>query len=158
MHSATVIPRRPASCAQQRAAWFLALAALACLVLVACSPGADYPSLFPSVHDLPPPRTDTTLDSNQVQQATEDLITARDRLSTEAQEAQGKTSTKPAAKSPVNSLAISPANPSNKSSANKSSAKPAAGATVAVKPQTIPVSAQQSLGTDAAQTAGAETK
>ena len=163
MHSATVIPRRPASCAQQRAAWFLALAALACLVLVACSPGADYPSLFPSVHDLPPPRTDTTLDSNQVQQATEDLITARDRLSTEAQEAQGKTSTKPVspklgAKSPVNSLAVSPANPANKSSANKSSAKPAAGATVAVKPQTIPVSAQQSLGTDAAQTAGAETK
>jgi hypothetical protein len=168
VHSATVILRRLASCAQRRAASFLALAALACLVLVACSPGTDYPSLFPSVHDLPPPRTDTTLNSNQVQQATEDLISARDRLSTEAQTSTKPASTKPAltkpaAKSPANSQAISPADPAgktlaNKSSANNASAKPAAGATVAVKPQAIPVSAQQSPGTDAAQSAGTETK
>ena len=50
-----------------------------------CSPGADYPSLFPAVHDMPPPRADTPMDDNQVQQATEDLISDRNRLSAEAQ-------------------------------------------------------------------------
>jgi hypothetical protein len=124
------------SFAPNRAAAFLALATVACFVLAACSPGADYPSLFPSVHDSPP-RTDTTLDSNQVQQATEDLISARDRLSAEAQDAQGKKSTKPTA---------------------KSSAKPEAGPAAARKQSTNPVSARQTLGTDAAQTAGTETK
>src|SRR5689334_13002094 len=87
-----------------RRAALLALGAIACLVLGACSPGGDYPSLFPSVHDLPPPRSDTPLDRNQVQQATEDLISARDRLSAEAQGTQGKSAAsslaKPAAKSP----------------------------------------------------------
>lgn len=137
MHSATVIPRLPMSFAPNRAAAFLALATVACFVLAACSPGADYPSLFPSVHDIPAPRTDTPLDSNQVQQATEDLISARDRLSAEAQDAQGKKSTKPTA---------------------KSSAKPEAGPAAARKQSTNPVSARQTLGTDAAQTAGTETK
>src|SRR5215469_18134323 len=75
----------------RRAAAFVGLAT--CLVLGACSPGGDYPSLFPSVHDIPPPRADTPLDSNQVQQATEDLITARDRLTAESQGAQAKSST-----------------------------------------------------------------
>jgi hypothetical protein len=128
------------SFAPNRAAAFLALATVACFVLAACSPGADYPSLFPSVHDSPP-RTDTTLDSNQVQQATEDLISARDRLSAEAQDAQGKKSTKPTAKPTA-----------------KSSAKPEAGPAAARKQSTNPVSARQTLGTDAAQTAGTETK
>ncbi|MGO8922867.1 MAG: hypothetical protein ACLQF4_08015 [Xanthobacteraceae bacterium] len=157
MHSATVIPRMPASLALRRAAAFLALAAVACLVLAACSPGADYPSLFPSVHDIPPPHTDTPLDSNQVQQATEDLISARDRLSAEAQDAHGKNSTssavKPVAKSPTKSPANSPAN-----SADKSSAKAAAGPAAASKQPSTPVSARQTLGTDAEQTAGTETK
>ena len=138
MHSATVIPRMPINIAPDRAAAFITLATAACLVLAACSPGADYPSLFPSVHDVPPPRADTMLDSNQVQQATEDLISARDRLNAGAQDAQGKNSTKPPA---------------------KLSAKPAAGPTAAGKKQsTIPVSARQTPGTDAEQTAGTETK
>jgi len=157
VHSATVIPRMPASLAPRRAAAFLALAAVACLVLAACSPGADYPSLFPSVHDIPPPRTDTPLDSNQVQQATEDLISVRDRLSAEAQDAHGKNSTnsavKPAGKSPAKSPANSPAN-----SADKSSAKAAAGPAATRKQSSTPVSARQTLGTDAEQTAGTETK
>jgi hypothetical protein len=128
----------PINVAPHRAAAFITLATAACLVLAACSPGADYPSLFPSVHDVPPPRADTTLDSNQVQQATEDLISARDRLSAGAQDAQAKNSTKPPA---------------------KLSAKPAAGPTAAGKKQsTIPVSARQTSGTDAEQTAGTETK
>ena len=134
MHSATVIPRMPIKIAPHRAAAFIALATAACLVLAACSPGADYPSLFPSVHDVPPPRADTTLDSNQVQQATEDLISARDRLSAEAQD---KNSTKPTA---------------------KPSGKPAAGPTAAGKQSATPVSARQIPGTDAERTAGTETK
>ena len=155
----------PASFAPRRAA-FLVVAAVTGLVLAACSPGADYPSLFPSVHDIPPPRTDTPLDSNQVQQATEDLISARDRLSAEAQDAPGKTSTgsavksaakaavKPAAKSAANSLANSPAN-----SSGKSSAKPAGGSAVVGNQPSTPVGPRQTLGTDAEQTtAGSETK
>jgi len=169
VHSAAVIPAIPASFAPRRAA-FLVVAAVAGLVLAACSPGADYPSLFPSVHDIPPPRTDTPLDSNQVQQATEDLISARDRLSAEAQDAPGKTSTgsavksaaksavKPAAKSAANSLANSPANSSANSSA-KSSAKPAGGSAVVGNQPSTPVGPRQTLGTDAEQTtAGSETK
>jgi hypothetical protein len=165
VHSAAVIPAIPASFAPRRAA-FLVVAAVAGLVLAACSPGADYPSLFPSVHDIPPPRTDTPLDSNQVQQATEDLISARDRLSAEAQDAPGKTSTgsavksaakaavKPAAKSAANSLANSPAN-----SSGKSSAKPAGGSAVVGNQPSTPVGPRQTLGTDAEQTtAGSETK
>jgi len=73
----------------------LALAAAACLVLCGCSPGADYPSLFPSVHDMPPPRADTTLNPIQVQQATEDLITQRNHLSAEAQGSGQKDPTNP---------------------------------------------------------------
>lgn len=161
MHSAAVIPAIPASF---RAA-FIVVAAVAGLVLAACSPGADYPSLFPSVHDIPPPRTDTPLDSNQVQQATEDLISARDRLSAEAQDAPGKTSTgsavksaaksavKSAAKSAANSLANSPAN-----SSGKSSAKPAGGSAVVGNQPSTPVGPRQTLGTDAEQTTGSETK
>jgi len=169
VHSAAVIPAIPASFAPRRAA-FLVVAAVTGLVLAACSPGADYPSLFPSVHDIPPPRTDTPLDSNQVQQATEDLISARDRLSAEAQDAPGKTSTgsavksaaksavKPAAKSAANSLANSPANSSANSSA-KSSAKPAGGSAVVGNQPSTPVGPRQTLGTDAEQTtAGSETK
>jgi hypothetical protein len=63
----------------------LAMIAPAALAVSGCSPGADYPSIFPAVHDMPPPRADTPMDANQVQQATEDLITDRNRLSAEAQ-------------------------------------------------------------------------
>src|SRR5215468_3110470 len=96
----------PINIAPHRAAAFIALATAACLVLAACSPGADYPSLFPSVHDVPPPRADTTLDSNQVQQATEDLISARDRLSAEAQSGHAKRSVS----SPIRAAGKSAAN------------------------------------------------
>jgi len=165
VHSAAVIPGMPASFAPRRAVFF-AVAAVAGLVLVACSPGADYPSLFPSVHDIPPPRTDTTLDSNQVQQATEDLISARDRLSVEARDAQGKTSTGSAVKSAAKSAAKSPANPAAKSPANypansagNSSVKPAGGPAAVGNQPSTPVSARQTLGTDAEQTTtGTETK
>ncbi len=41
--------------------------------------------MFPAVEQPPQPRADTPMDANQVQQATEDLITDRNRLSAEAQ-------------------------------------------------------------------------
>jgi hypothetical protein len=63
----------------------VAIMAPAALAMSGCSPGADYPSLFPAVHDMPPPRADTPMDDNQVQQATEDLISDRNRLSAETQ-------------------------------------------------------------------------
>ena len=147
MHSAAVNSRLPGNFVPRRAAF--ALGAIACLVLGACSPGADYPSLFPAVHDIPPPRSDTPLDRNQVQQATEDLISARDRLSAEAQGPAGKN----AAKSPGDIAGKSTAKSAAKSSANP----PSAGAAVK-KPASNQVKGQQTPGPDAEQRAGSETK
>jgi hypothetical protein len=64
---------------------FAALALLfpAACAMSGCSP-ASYPSIFPAVEETPPSRADTPMDANQVQQATEDLISDRNRLSTEA--------------------------------------------------------------------------
>jgi hypothetical protein len=134
-----MITRRPVGFAKRAlaSAISLAAAAAACLVLAGCSPGADYPSLFPAVHDRPPARSDTPLDPNQVQQATEDLISARDRLSAEAQSGQGKTSTKPAAVKAASSAAAK----------KLPSAAPAANA-----------AARQAIGADGTQRTGAETK
>jgi hypothetical protein len=80
----------------------LAIVAPAALALSGCSPGVDYPSIFPAVHDMPPPRADTPMDANQVQQATEDLITDRNRLSAEAQgSGQSANGGAPAVKKPA---------------------------------------------------------
>jgi hypothetical protein len=155
--------------------WFALRRALACatlaasagLVLAACSPGGDYPSLFPSVHDTPPPRSDTPLNSTQVQQATEDLISARDRLSAEAQAGQGKngaaanpavasanSATKPAGKSAAKSAAKSPAKSLTTSAANSrpnaAAANPATASAPARKQPATPVSAEQSPQDDPA--------
>jgi hypothetical protein len=65
----------------------VALATVACLLAAGCSPGADsppYPSIFPTAHDGPPPRTDTPMNAVEVQKATEDLIGERDRLNAQA--------------------------------------------------------------------------
>src|SRR5262249_23019341 len=151
VHSAIAIPRMPMSPVPRRAAAFVALTA--CLVLAACSPGADYPSLFPSVHDLPPPRADTPLDSNQVQQATEDLITARDRLTEESQAAQAKSSTG-ATGSPTKADASAKAGTKSPAkSAGTSAGKTSGSAATAAATAT-----QQTLGTEATPAAGTETK
>src|SRR5271154_3995533 len=77
----------------------MALAAAACLLASGCSPGADFPSIFPAIHDMPPPRADTPMDPDQVQQATEDLITERNHLSAQSQgSGQASNATAPAAK------------------------------------------------------------
>ena len=111
-----------------------AIVAAAALLLAGCSPGADYPSIFPAIHDMPPPRAATPLDADQVQQATEDLITARNHLSAEAQ-GNGQAKTPPA--SPT--------------AAKKPAAQTPAAAPVAAPAATAGAAA-------AAQTAGAETK
>ena len=90
----------------------IALTVAVCLALSACSPGVDYPSLFPAVHDMPPPRADTTLDAQQVQQATEDLISDRNRLNSEAGSAPGK--------APLN---LTPKPPNSAAAAKKAPAK-----------------------------------
>jgi hypothetical protein len=155
VHSAAVISRLPGSFVPRRVA-FLGLVAIACLVLGACSPGADYPSLFPSVHDIPPPRNDTPLDRNQVQQATEDLITARDRLSAEAAGAAGKTAASSSAKPNAKSAAKSTAQSAAKSTAQSAGNPPNAAAAIK-KPPSNPAG-QQPPGADPEQTSGRETK
>jgi len=57
----------------------LVVAAAAALILSGCAEVG-----FPSVHDLPTPRADTTLTPDQVKQATDDLTNQRDHLNTEA--------------------------------------------------------------------------
>lgn len=163
MHSAAPISRMPErGLARWRSCVALArpalLAAFACLILTACSPGADYPSLFPAVHDIPPPRADAPLDASQVQQATEDLITERDRLNTEAQGAQSKTSAATEAKAATTSSAKLSAKPSGKSSAHsqvKSSVKTAGGPAAAQKPIR---QVSEPPGSDAVAPLGAETR
>jgi hypothetical protein len=88
------------------------IAAGACLAVAGCSPGADYPSLFPAVHDTSPPRADAPLDPVQVQQATEDLIKERDHLTAETQQGtqQGSASQKSASPAATSTSAKRPKN------------------------------------------------
>ena len=155
MRSAAEISRPSVSFVRRHA--FVGLGVFAaCFVLSACSPGADYPSLFPAVHDIPPPRSDAPLDRNQVQQATEDLISARDRLSAEAQGGQGKNAAGAAAKSAGTSSANAAGKPSTRSSV-KSSADSRSAAATAKKPSNQ-VSGPQTPAADAERTTGSETK
>jgi hypothetical protein len=67
-----------------RAAAGLALGASIAALLAACSPGADYPSIL----DKPAPRADQTMNPDQVRQATDALISDRNRLSNDTQAGQ----------------------------------------------------------------------
>jgi len=60
----------------------VAIAAAVALLVSGCSD-----IIYPAVHDMPTPRADTTMTPDQVKQATDDLISERDHLSTEAQAA-----------------------------------------------------------------------
>jgi hypothetical protein len=63
----------------------LALATAMCLLAAGCSsPVADPSSIFPAVQDKPPQRLDTPMTQVEVQKATEDLISERDRLNAQA--------------------------------------------------------------------------
>ena len=59
----------------------LALGASIAALVAACSPGADYPAIL----DKPAPRAEQTMNPDQVKQATDALISDRNRLSTDAQ-------------------------------------------------------------------------
>jgi hypothetical protein len=123
----------------------VALAAAVCVLVAACSPGAEYPSLFPAVHDLPPPRTEAPMDQLQVQKATEDLITARDHLNAGAPPSAGqaKAATNPTAGASGNSTAAESA-VKRRAAAHKANAQQAGAAPPAT--------------TASAQTAGADPK
>jgi hypothetical protein len=59
----------------------LALGASIAGLVAACSPGADYPAVL----DRPAPRADQTMNPDQVKQATDALISDRNRLSSDTQ-------------------------------------------------------------------------
>ena len=50
--------------------------------------GCSSDSAFPAVHDMPTARTETKLTPDEVKQATDDLISARDRTEAKAGSAQ----------------------------------------------------------------------
>jgi hypothetical protein len=53
------------------------------------APGPDVPSAhmaYPGVHDMPPPRSNTTLNATQQQQVQKDIINARDAVTNRAQQ------------------------------------------------------------------------
>jgi hypothetical protein len=62
----------------------LALGASIAVLAAACSPGADYPAVL----DKPEPRADQPMSPDQVRQATDALISDRNRLSSGAQASQ----------------------------------------------------------------------
>ena len=69
------------------------IASLACagLVVVAAAvvlSGCSSDSAFPAVHDMPAARTETKLTPDEVKQATDDLISDRDRTEAKAGTAQ----------------------------------------------------------------------
>ena len=67
-----------------RAVAGLAIGTSIAVLVAACSPGADYPSIL----DKPAPRADQTMNPDQVKQATDALISDRNRLSSGAQAPQ----------------------------------------------------------------------
>jgi hypothetical protein len=120
-------------------------AGVLCFLISGCSPGAEYPSIFPAVHDMPPPRNDATLNPLEVQQATEDLITARDHLNAQAPAAgQAKTT--------------ADAKPTAAPTANATSARAAKKQAAAHKPPPAQQAEAMAPAAAAAQPAGADPK
>ena len=72
-----------------RAVAGLAIGTSIAALVAACSPGADYPSIL----DKPAPRADQTMNPDQVKQATDALISDRNRLSSGAQAPQQASAT-----------------------------------------------------------------
>ena len=72
-----------------RAVAGLAIGTSIAALVAACSPGADYPSIL----DKPAPRADQTMNPDQVKQATDALISDRNRLSGGAQAPQQASAT-----------------------------------------------------------------
>jgi hypothetical protein len=66
----------------------LALGAAIAVLVAGCSPGADYPAIL----DKPAPRAEQPMNPDQVKQATDALISDRNRLSSDAQANQQQAS------------------------------------------------------------------
>jgi hypothetical protein len=101
---------------------------------------------FPAVHDMPAPRADTTMTPDQVKQATDDLVSERDRLNT------GSVPNAQAA-APNNAAAAKKA-----TAAKAAAAKAAAAKAAAVKAPAAAQNAAPAAAPDAAVTAGAYAK
>jgi hypothetical protein len=112
------------------------------LLVGACSPGAEYPSIFPAVHDMPPPRAEVPMDQLQLQKATEDLITQRNHLNAEAPPATGQA--KAPSDTSTDQTASSAAAPAAKKKAANHKARPQPA--VAAPPATT--ASAQSAGAD----------
>ncbi len=63
----------------------LALAGLAVASTAVLVSGCSSDTGFPAVHDMPAARTETTLTPDQIKQATDNLISERDRIEAQAQ-------------------------------------------------------------------------
>ena len=63
----------------------LAVAGLAAVAAAFLLSGCSSDSAFPAVHDMPAARTETTLTPDQIKQATDDLISQRDKTEANAQ-------------------------------------------------------------------------
>ena len=63
----------------------LAVAGFAAVAAAFLLPGCSSDSAFPAVHDMPAARTETTLTPDQIKQATDDLISQRDKTEANAQ-------------------------------------------------------------------------
>lgn len=112
----------------------LAIAAAAGLLVSGCSPEVG----FPAVHDMPAPRADTPLTPDEVKQATDNLISQRDHLST--------------ATSPNNQAGTASNGSANAATTTSTRKKPPAAAQQAAQP------AAQGTDADAPMTAGAYAK
>jgi hypothetical protein len=63
----------------------LAVAGLAAVLTAFLLSGCSSDSAFPAVHDMPAARTETKLTPDQIKQATDDLISQRDKTEANAQ-------------------------------------------------------------------------
>ena len=81
----------------------LAIGVSIAVLMAACSPGGDYPTIL----DKPMPRADQPMSPDQVKQATDALISDRDRLSAEAQ-AAGQSGAPPATTGSTRTAGVAP--------------------------------------------------
>jgi hypothetical protein len=84
---------------------------------------------FPAVHDMPAPRADTTMTPDQVKQATDDLVSERDRLNGSLPSAQAAA---PSNAPPAKKRALPAKKPAAKAPAAAQNAAPAAAPDAAV--------------------------
>jgi hypothetical protein len=108
----------------------LSLAILAIAVSVAFLVAGCAEIGFPAVHDMPAPRADTTMTPDQVKQATDDLVSERDRLNTGS--LPSAQAAAPSNAPPAKKRALAAKKPAAKAPAAAQNAAPAAAPDAAV--------------------------